>query len=96
VIAELRKRRPQLPITLGLYAPQATIKHEGGRWLLCPLVMDRDAAAVAGRAALAAGESWMPEMEWRFLREGEPTLACADKDDFIRELERMAWPYGGA
>ncbi len=89
----LDARRPQLPITLGLYEPQAVVDCRDGRWLLMPLVMDHDAARRAGDEAMAAGQPWFPEMRWRFLAPGEPVIDEPDKAAFAARVRAMDYPY---
>jgi hypothetical protein len=87
VLKRLRSLLPgrKVPITLGLYAPQAVVEEDGGRWRLCPLEMNREAARAAGERALADGGMWMPEMEWEFLEKGAPLLEA----DSAKELASL-------
>lgn len=85
--------RPKLPITLGLYEPQAVVDRRRGRWVLVPLVMNHAKANTAGERALANGEPWMPEMTWQFLEEGPPLIDEPDKDAFIAAIRTMKYPY---
>ncbi|HZS38543.1 MAG TPA: hypothetical protein VFF06_17025 [Polyangia bacterium] len=86
----------KLPLTLGHYAPQATVAREpDGRFTIRPLAIDRARADEAGRRALAAGEGWMPEQEWQFLAAGEPLVAAATLAELTAAVERMEWPFGG-
>ncbi len=92
-------REPQLPITLGNYEPQATIRrdHNGDRdrWLLLPLVLDQARYDAAAAAALAAGDNWMPEHAFQFLVEGAPILEAPDRAAFADALEKIRWRWGG-
>jgi hypothetical protein len=95
LLAMLREARsPRLPITLGRYAPQAVVDLVDGEWCLCPLEMDQAAADAAGRAAFAAGGSWMPEMTWRFLRPGAPLLRAPSRQALADLVADRPWPYG--
>lgn len=87
-----------LPITLGVYAPQAVIDREpDGRVSLRPLVLDEAAAIAANRAAFAAGQGWMPENEFAFLAPGAPVLIAASPAalaDAIAALPARKWHWG--
>jgi hypothetical protein len=95
--AVLRKLRggstSGFPLTLGVNQPQAVIQSEPGRWVLRTLVMDHAAADAAGRAALESGQSWMPEMAWRFLAPGPIVAEATTRATLADALERGEWPY---
>lgn len=95
VLRWLRSANPasRLPITLGVYSPQAIIDREDDSWTLCPLELDHDAATEAGQKARATGEPWMPEMKWEFLKKAAPLISEETIDDFIRALERLEWKW---
>jgi hypothetical protein len=84
---------PTLPITLGHMTPQATVTHEGGVWRIVALAMDHEAAGQAGRAALASGNNWMPEHEWRFLGPDRVLVEAATKDAFVAAIRKMKWTF---
>lgn len=94
VLEALRAWRPKVPITIGRYEPQVVIDRRDGSWVLLPLVMNHERAKAAGEEALARGGMWMPEMTWRFLEEGPPLVAHADKGDFIDAIAAMPWRWG--
>lgn len=73
VLKSLRSRFPKrhVPMTLGGGNPESVIDFVEGEWLWFRLEMDHEAAERAGEAALARGESWMPEMTSKFLKRGE-------------------------
>lgn len=73
VLGALRSLFPKrhVPMTLGSGSPESVIDYADGEWLWFRLEMDHKAAELAGEEALARGESWMPEMTWRFLTRGE-------------------------
>ena len=65
VLVRLRSPNPQkcLPIVLGRYQVEAEIVCEQGEWTLVAMTINREKANAEGKRRLAAGESWMPEME---------------------------------
>ncbi|MBS2027926.1 MAG: hypothetical protein JST54_08495 [Deltaproteobacteria bacterium] len=83
------------PLTLGEYQPQAVIQEESGRWVLRALEMDRARADAAGKAAIAKGEMWMPEMEFQFLAPGKVLAEGKTRSALADAIERLAWPFGG-
>jgi hypothetical protein len=94
LIALLQKPKPQLPITLGEYSPQATVENAGGRWRIVELEEDREASRRAGEQALARGHNWMPENTWAFLRPGKVVVDVASKEELIAKVEKMKWSWG--
>lgn len=95
VLALLRAPSPKhhVPITLGRYSPQAEIDVVDGRWVLVPLELDQDAANRAGEEAIAAGQHWMPEMQWQFLRRGAPLHDADSARELAALLESANWPW---
>jgi hypothetical protein len=95
VLKKLRSFLPgrKVPMTLGLYAPQATIEEAEGKWRLLPLVMNHQAAREAGERALADGKNWMPEMEWRFLEKGAPLLEAESATELASLIEGIEWRW---
>lgn len=95
VLRWLRSANPdsRLPITLGVYSPQAIIDRDDDGWKLCPLVLDRDAATQAGEEARSNGENWMPEMQWEFLEKAKPLIAASTTLAFIEAVETMEWRW---
>lgn len=93
VLRWLRSANPasRLPITLGVYAPQAIIDRDDKRWILCPLELDDEAARKAGEEARSNGEPWMPEMQWDFLEKSAPLVAAETIHDFVEALESLEW-----
>lgn len=94
LVEELQKGRPRLPITLGLYAPQATVEKVDGTWRIVALEPDHEAERRAGEEAIARGDDWMPEHTWQFLRPGRVLVEAKSKADFVEAVKRMKWTFG--
>ena len=84
----------KLPITLGQYSPQAVVERQGGQWCIVALRMNEQEAAAAGKAAIEAGETWIPEMEWRFLEKAETIVSAESRKAFIEEIRKIDWIWG--
>jgi len=84
----------KLPITLGQYSPQAVVERKGEEWRIVALRLNSEEAAAAGKAALASGGMWMPEMEWRFLEQAETIVSAGSKQELIAAIETMEWSWG--
>jgi len=89
----LSAARPTLPITLGHYQPMASVTCDDGVWRITTLTIDDDQARRAGAAAIAAGQNWMPEMEWQFLRPHRVLVEAKSKDDFLVKIRAMKWKF---
>lgn len=89
VLKSLRSLFPKrhVPMTLGGGSPESVIDFVEGEWLWFRLEMDHEAAERAGEDALARGESWMPEMTWRFLKKGEVLCQAKTAKDLADLLE---------
>ncbi len=83
----------QLPVTLGLNAPQATVACDERGFTIRALELDRNRATAAGREAIAQGKSWMPENEFAFLSPGKVLLSAPTMEGFIALVERMRWTF---
>ena len=77
-------------MTLGKYAPQATIERDGEVWMLRPLVLDKAASEAAYQEAMGPGGSgfWMPESEFQFLKPGDGDCAGGDAGGVRRGARR--------
>jgi hypothetical protein len=95
VLSELRGGRARLPMTLGKYAPQATIERDGDVWRLRPLVLDKAASEAAYREAMGPGGSgfWMPESEFQFLKPGVEIVREETLEAFVEALAKVKWVW---
>jgi hypothetical protein len=93
LIALLQKRKPELPITLGLYSPQATVENAGGRWRIVALEEDVEASRRAGEEALKTTGHWMPEHTWQFLRPGRLIVDAPSREELIEAVRNLDWPW---
>lgn len=81
-----RQHAETLPITLGKYQPQFTIRFHQQQYELLPLVLDEVHAAENARHRMAEG-NYVPEMVWTSLREGMPIIQESSVDVFIKKLD---------
>ena len=79
----------QLPITLGDGVPSFRIEQRGGLWMLCPLVIDHDAASDLQQSVVDNSGLYT----WDFVASAEPIFATRSRAEFVRWL-RM-WPWLG-
>jgi hypothetical protein len=96
-ILEGRKPAKHLPITLGSGSPEAVIDRFEGNWELRRLVLDQQAADRAGREAIARGDIWMPEMQFRFIGPApEADVSAPDAAGLAEKLRAIPWRWGGS
>ncbi len=83
------KTGAKLPLSLGRYSPQAMIDKREGGYVLYRLEPDAGARKKAAEEHEKQGY-YVPEMDWKSLREGKTLASAAYLDEFI-ELVKKNW-----
>ena len=81
-------------VSLGENHPSAVVRNEDdGLWVIRELQIDEPAARKAGEAALAAGESWMPEHVDAFKRPAQVVVSGASAAELASAIETIDWRW---
>jgi hypothetical protein len=86
-LALLESDDVSLPIVLGDGIPSFRIERRDGLWMLCPLVVDYDAAV--GLQQSVVDDSGL--YTWDFVTSAEPIFATGTRDEFLRWLRNWPW-----
>jgi hypothetical protein len=78
-----------IEITLGMYSPQFIIRYANGQYELLRLILNKAKAEKAAVQRLAEG-CYQPEMDWQFLKPGDPIFLELNIESFILKLN--SWP----